>query len=45
MDGRYEETYDPALLERLNIIHTKDNWKEELNRFHVDYIIAEKFYK
>ncbi len=44
MDGRYEETYDPALLERLNIIHTKDNWKEELNRFHVDYIIAEKFY-
>ena len=23
MDGRYEETYDPALLERLNIIHTR----------------------
>lgn len=42
MDGRYEETYEPNLLKRVGIIFEDDNWKEELHKQHIDYIIIEK---
>lgn len=45
MDGRYEETYEPGLLDSLHTIYTEDNWKQELEKRHVDYIIIEKTYK
>lgn len=45
MDGRYEETYDPKLLDRLDKIYTLKNWEEELNKQRIDYIILEKRYK
>ncbi len=44
MDGRYEETYEPGLLDKLHTIYIKDNWKEELEKQHIDYIILEKKY-
>ncbi len=44
MDGRYEETYEPGLLERLKAIHIGKNWKDEINKQHIDFIIAEKRY-
>jgi len=44
MDGRYEETYEPGLLDRLKKIHIGKNWKDELNKQHIDFIIAEKIY-
>ncbi len=44
MDGRYEETYDPALLDRMAIIFVGEDWKKELNKQHIDYIITEKNY-
>lgn len=44
MDGRYEETYNPELLNTLETIHVKNNWKETLEKQHIDFIIAEKTY-
>lgn len=44
MDGRYEETYKPELLDTLNEIYVGKNWKEELQKYHIDYIIAEQRY-
>lgn len=41
MDGRYEETYDPALLKRLENIHMGANWQEEFDKQHIDYIILD----
>ena len=42
MDGRYEETYEPKLLEKMRAIYTGKNWKEEFYKQHIDYIILEK---
>ena len=44
MDGRYEETYNPALLNRMNNIFVGPNWEEEFNKQHIDYIILEHAY-
>lgn len=44
MDGRYEETYEPELLLKLKNIYVSNNWKKELDSYHIDYIIAEKSY-
>jgi len=44
MDGRYEETYEPGLLEQLEDIYTAKNWKEKLQKQHIDYIIVEREY-
>lgn len=44
MDGRYEESYDPDLLRRMNDIYVGANWEEEFNKQHIDYVILEKAY-
>ena len=44
IDGRYEESYDPSLLKRINNIYVGKNWEEELSKQHIDYVIVEKPY-
>lgn len=41
MDGRYEETYDPKLLKRLESIHIGSNWQKDFDKQHIDYIILD----
>lgn len=42
MDGRYEEAYDPKLLDTLGKIYVGKDWKQTLDNIHIDFIISEK---
>ncbi len=44
MDGRYEETYEPGLLEQMRTIYIGENWSYEFYKQHIDYVILEKSY-
>lgn len=46
MDGRYEEVYNPDLLEELNNFHTvKNDWYKIIKDYKTDVMILEKQYK